>query len=229
MADFYEYMCPKCGWFPIIQVLPEVPAERVEEIMKAKIELHNKEECKEQVVENCQMNNKTWEKEFDTKFHERGGWYEENCPFDCWEAFDGLRTGIKSFISQALDTQRKELDSKWFLAIAHLPKELRDSVLETHSGITQLVQNKMTPQESNSLTCKESAKAGEILSKNLTPEYQPLVLIESRHWYQSEFARSAGFYCTDEELAEAVSRPDNFIKSVYGVNLYLPNFIKQTQ
>jgi len=45
-----------------------------------------------------------WEEEFDKEFHKIGGWYEKNSPFDCWEAFDGLRSDIKSFIRTAITT-----------------------------------------------------------------------------------------------------------------------------
>lgn len=70
---------------------------------------------------NTTLQNKIEEakKRFDEKFHERGGWYEQNAPFDCWDAFDGLRKNITDFLEQELtsiaiiaqEEARKEDDS----------------------------------------------------------------------------------------------------------------------
>lgn len=54
----------------------------------------------------------SWEKEFDKEFSKRGGWYEKNTPFDCWEAFDGLRVDIKSFIKSLLSAKEAEIEEK---------------------------------------------------------------------------------------------------------------------
>ncbi len=58
---------------------------------------------------------------FDKEFHQK--WFLENEPFDCWEAFDGLRANIKDFLLQ--ETQRVEREKAKGL-IARLRGDLMD-------------------------------------------------------------------------------------------------------
>lgn len=51
----------------------------------------------------------TMEERFDKEFHKKGGMYENNQPFDCWNSFDGLRKDIKIFINQELTQSKTDL------------------------------------------------------------------------------------------------------------------------